>query len=458
MSNFKRILQQEFERKGLGKNLEARSKRLLLHDLHKLPFKSLILEQEKKNFQQLARNEKNRIYISQTVKRLIITNKELTKFQSFINKNHGPKALFNRIPYAFYFYTRPFSLLDLTILSTDWAHQRSNKNLFSFTLDFPLLFYPEAPPTYNKEKVDEKLHLLEIIEEESQPKPSIALVNFETKDESYEADVKDKSEPDATRVIRLFEILNDILKVKKNIDYVVFPELAIPQGLLKYVASRLSKKGISLISGISYTKAWGLIRHKSGPTKVPLVLNEMIYILHQQVGKFSLQYGVRQSKEIPAIHEEEHLWKLAGKTLISDGIKYLVNHKEFFFSSLICNEFLNIDYRQALRGKVDALFVLEWNKDLNTYEPLVQSTSTDLHAFIIQDNNRTFGDTRVRAPYKMPHKRDIARIRGGELDYFILVSLDVSALRKFQDNHRSPDEPFKPTPTGYKMDDRRKKY
>lgn len=458
MNSFINHLQKEFEGKDLGNNLENRSRRLLVHDLHRTPFKNLILEHKPQQLNKLLRNRKDRFQFSPGFYRKIKVNKSLTKFGSFLNRNQRQSILIKPIPLAFYFFTRPFSLLDLTVSSIGWTQEKEDKRIFSFKTDFPYLFYPEASPRYTKEKVKDKLHLISITEKEMLSRPSIALINFETKDESYEADVKDKTEPDGSRIIRLFEILNDVLRVKRNIDYVVFPELSIPQKLLKYVANKLSGKGISLIAGISYTKALGIMKLGDKIIKQPLVLNEMIYILHQKIDQFSLQYAIRQSKEFAAIHEEAHLWDMAGKTLISDGIKYLINHKEFYFSSLICNEFLNIDYRQSLRGKIDALFVLEWNKDLNTYEPLVQSTSSDLHAFVIQDNNRKYGDTRVRAPYKEPHMRDIARIRGGELDYFILVSLDVSGLRKFQDNHRSPGGPFKPVPTGYEMDKRRKKY
>ena len=86
------------------------------------------------------------------------------------------------------------------------------------------------------------------------------------------------------------------------------------------------------------------------------------------------------------------------------------------------------------------------------------SSRGDLHSFIIQINNRKYGDTRLRGPYKEAYERDKVRVRGGELDYFVVATLEVEKLREFQRSHRSPDKPFKPVPTGFGMSiERRKK-
>ena len=73
-------------------------------------------------------------------------------------------------------------------------------------------------------------------------------------------------------------------------------------------------------------------------------------------------------------------------------------------------------------------------------------------------NNRLYGGIRLRGPYKEAYERDKVRVRGGELDYFVVATLDVEKLREFQWFHRSPEKPFKPVPTGFKMSDARNKY
>jgi len=117
----------------------------------------------------------------------------------------------------------------------------------------------------------------------------------------------------------------------------------------------------------------------------------------------------------------------------------------------VCSELTNITYRAALCGKIDALFVPEWNKDTETFNALVESAALDIHAYIIQCNDRQYGDSRIRAPYKDSWKRDLVRLKGGVTDYFVIGEIDIMSLRKFQSSYRSPDGSFKPVPDGFDL-------
>ena len=160
----------------------------------------------------------------------------------------------------------------------------------------------------------------------------------------------------------------------------------------------------------------------------------------------------RQDKQKPALHEELELQRLAGLELKPE-IRWLtppvIQHGDFRFALLICSELTNISYRTALRGQIDALFVPEWNQDIETFNALVESAALDIHAYIIQCNDRQYGDSRIRAPYKDSWKRDVLRVKGGIHDYCVTGEIDVQALRQFQSSHRSPSGPFKPVPDGF---------
>ena len=136
----------------------------------------------------------------------------------------------------------------------------------------------------------------------------------------------------------------------------------------------------------------------------------------------------------------------------------IIQHGDFRFALLICSELTNIRYRADLRGKVDALFVPEWNPDTETFNALVESAALDMHAYIIQCNDRQYGDSRIRAPFKDSWKRDVLRVKGGVTDYCVIGEIDVQSLRQFQSSHRSSDKPFKPVPDGFSdaMDHNRK--
>ncbi|MNJ48002.1 hypothetical protein D3C77_431810 [compost metagenome] len=165
----------------------------------------------------------------------------------------------------------------------------------------------------------------------------------------------------------------------------------------------------------------------------------------------------RQDKQRPAFHEEQELFRLAGLQMQPTQEQQwqkppVIQHGDFRFAIMICSELTNIRYRADLRGQIDALFVPEWNSDTDTFNALVESAALDIHAYIIQCNNRRFGDSRIRAPYKERWKRDILRVKGGNHDYCITGEIDVLSLRQFQSSHRSPSSGFKPVPDGFNED------
>jgi hypothetical protein len=131
-------------------------------------------------------------------------------------------------------------------------------------------------------------------------------------------------------------------------------------------------------------------------------------------------------------------------------------HGGYCFSVLICSDLTNITHRNALRGELDTLFILEWNSDVKTFSSLVEATAFDLHTFVVQVNNRLYGDSRVRAPAKAEYLRDVVQVKGGISDYFVLGEIDYRGLRKEQRGDVTKPV-FKPMPIGFRMSDRRRK-
>jgi hypothetical protein len=94
------------------------------------------------------------------------------------------------------------------------------------------------------------------------------------------------------------------------------------------------------------------------------------------------------------------------------------------------------------------VFALEWNPDTKTFASLVEATASDLHAFVIQANNRKFGDSRIRAPANQDYERDVVQVKGGVSDYHVLGEIDYLQLRAEQ-LRRVKKAKFKPTPIGF---------
>jgi predicted amidohydrolase len=278
----------------------------------------------------------------------------------------------------------------------------------------------------------------------------IIVTSWETKLESWIAVITHQPEPDDDRFRRLNTLLNRILKCSVRPDYIVFPELSIPSKWFPRIAKKLWQNGISVIAGVEY------IHESEGK-----VLNQVWSSLTTNFFGYPSAIIHRQTKAQPALHEESELFRIANKRMSTSVAgeleKPVINHGRFAFGILICSELTNIEHRRSLRGKVDAVFVPEWNQDVDTFASLVEASALDVHAYIIQVNNRAFGDSRIRLPAKQPWQRDIVRVKGGLEDYFVIGEIDINNLRKFQSVFRSdPDGSFKPVPDGFEIDEKRK--
>lgn len=246
-------------------------------------------------------------------------------------------------------------------------------------------------------------------------------------------------------------IFNEALSRPSRADYVILPELALPSRWFVPFANKLRQSGANLIAGIEYLSA--------GRTAV----HNEVWAALRSGGGGDLGYLVYpQDKQRPAPSEELMLanldrlrlqprveWKAAHPPAIAHG--------EFRFAMLVCSELTNIQYRSALRGHVDALVVPEWNKDLHTFDALVESAALDIHAYIIQVNCRPYGDSRIRSPHKDEWNRDVLRVRGGAHDYVVIGEVDYYSLRQHHTLHRKPEGKFKPLPDGFTVSPTRRR-
>jgi len=278
---------------------------------------------------------------------------------------------------------------------------------------------------------------------------NIGISSYQLYDAMWLKSVHGKPNRSITRYKQLQDIVEEALR-KESIDYLVLPELAIPRDWAYMASKKLATKNISFITGVEYQHA-----HKK------TVYNSVyIFLLADDIG-FNYVTLIRQDKEKAAFDEGVELQNIAGLSLEADVSfekKHIIDHAGFMFGVLICNELTDISLREYFRGKIDALFVVEWNKDLKSFNALVESAALDTHAYIIQANNRKYGDSRIRAPFKDDYRRDIVQIRGGIHDYLVVGTINIESLRNFQNHSISPKKDFKPVPTGFCMSDVRRSW
>lgn len=290
--------------------------------------------------------------------------------------------------------------------------------------------------------VQDEPHTLQV---DGQFKPSFrfAIPSFLTTYAEWEAALAGSPSLTLIRYVRIRRIINGIMQESNPVDYVVFPECSIPSQWVGTLAHKLASRRISLIAGLEYTITPEGVRndaYQSIATDWGWHKTSVIYV---------------QQKLAPA-YEEKREFRKQHKKLANPNPFFtrptIIQHDSLSYAVLICSDLTNMAHRYHLQGRIDALVVVEWNKDTETFGLLVESAANDLHAYILQSNNREYGDSRVRAPRKQSYERDIVRVRGGSEDYFVVADLDVKALRQFQSSTPTSSRgPFKPVPIGFLM-------
>lgn len=285
-----------------------------------------------------------------------------------------------------------------------------------------------------------------IIPWEQIPKPKIAITSFEVSDPEWNAAAVGTPMLTLERYERLNRMLDEVAKCRQRPDYVLFPECSIPRRWAMPSATRLVTRGISLIAGLEYRA------DANNPNKL---YNEVLVALRSNFPGYTTNLCLFQSKECAAWHEAELLSAL-GKRLPKykpDKNRHVVYvHGGLCFGVLICSELTNIRNRALFQGKVDTLFIPEWNSDLESFGALVEASALDVHCYVAQANNRRYGDSRMRAPFKVHHERDVIRLKGGENDYFVVGTIDYMTPRRFQSFAVPPmgkNATFKPFPLGF---------
>ena len=464
LSNLAKILS-EFSKEATIQNFHEKALLLAWSDLAKKPYKRLFNELFNRELNNCSFGRKKlELKIAYAFRDLELLNckylKSFLKASQYmrLDKNKEWFYKFERIT-PFLFPTRPYSSEEISVLVRDecifgkkplqtLARYMEVIRGISFNKD---LLNDEVENTKDTSKNNPQLPIVTIGTKKSS-KVLVAITNLATANKSWEASACNKSNLSVERYQQLSELINQAIKLKPRPDYLLLPELSLPLEWIDSVSCTLQHCGINLIAGTEY-------RHIGEDD----ICSEACLILRDERLGYPSTVRIWQPKLEPAVNEDKDLiykfgknWKKFSKT---EKQKPVYSHNGFCFGVMICSELQNSKARIAFQGEVDALLVLAWNPDLDTFSALVESAALDVHAYTVLVNNRNYGDSRVRVPAKESFKRDLARLRGGENDFCVTVELDIEKLRAFQSRAKrwaEKSDPFKPIPEGFKISGKRK--
>lgn len=212
----------------------------------------------------------------------------------------------------------------------------------------------------------------------------------------------------------LYKMLNEARE--KSAKLIVFPEFFMPIQWLQEILVFARKNKIAVLSGLRY-----------------LVNGDRAYNYIAVLQPFSsegFKYSLPLFREKNFYAPAEKI-ELAKKQLYckdpSQKSTHLISWNNLNYSNLMCYELTNIEYRYKLRGLIDLLIVPELNRDTNYFSNMVESTTRDLHAFVIQVNTSKYGDSRITGPYNSLYK-DIIKLKGGEDNIILTGTIDTEEL------------------------------
>ena len=445
----------------------SKATQVMLSDLGCLPYKQI----DKEKLQDVTNGQEDAEMVQQILRRIqsseLIDVNVLTEFLALLDDEQCRKkqdsGTANRCYLPYIFPTRPLTDTEISELVPECVGLTNGDNENS-EQSFTKLWakYTRAlRGTYIRSKAEasEQDGNSEVLENQhpifvkigtgKKDTIRVALTNISLKDSDWTAMARDQSNLSLDRYQIISKLINETLKLKPRPDYLLFPELSIPLRWVDSIANRLQQSRISLIAGTEYRH---FIKTNELHSEVVLVLTD------NRLGYPSF-VKIWQPKLEPAVGEDFNLASRIGKSwAVSERkakqMKPVYVHHGFHFGVMICSELLNSRARIRFQGLVDALMVLSWNKDLDTFASLIESTALDIHAYTILVNNQNYGDSRIRSPARKSYERDIVRLKGGDESFVVAASFKVDELRMFQCKGKRwslDDDRFKPVPEGFEM-------
>ncbi len=280
----------------------------------------------------------------------------------------------------------------------------------------------------------------------------VALINKHVpfEDTAYSMEGKPKLN---VKKVQIFMSIWDQLRLAENPDLFVFPEMCLPNALVKQYAMEGANRGVGFVGGLEHIN-----------------VNKIIY----NFVVTALPVSIEGEKDLILFYRLKNHYAPEEKNYIEGTIGYVVPKakspepynlfvwKGCYISVFYCFELANIKVRSEFFGKIDIAIAPVWNKDTKYYNNIVESSVRDLHSYFVLANTSQYGGSRISRPVNSD-RIDKAIVKGGTCESYplsILVSeIKISSLRKFQklnyrgqkDGRRNPEK-FKPTPPRFPLE------
>ncbi len=243
-----------------------------------------------------------------------------------------------------------------------------------------------------------------------------------------------------------------LLKGEIKPDIILIPELHLPNHRVGEIKKISKKHNVMIISGIDFNR---------NPLNKLKIRNRGIITIPNNWGNTgfsnrlsSLYFG----KTYFTYMEKNMFQNIEGEECLEDQEQnmYIFNTKKFgSFGVMICSDFFDIERMLLYQTRIQHLFIISLNKDLNTYFSMADALTRLLYCNVVICNTGHYGGTYAVSPYDESNNRTILKYQGQRMFNLQTIQIPVESLeiaQKFdfsKENKKTKGIKFKASPPGY---------
>ncbi|TCK07454.1 reverse transcriptase domain-containing protein [Marinobacterium mangrovicola] len=193
---------------------------------------------------------------------------------------------------------------------------------------------------------------------------------------------------------------------EQNIDLIVLPELAVHQDDMDILIHLSRKTHAIIVAGLGFIKQPGSKQPKNCAVWiVPRKHNGNNNEIQRFQGKHHMtapevKLGIQPWRPYQLILELAH--------------PAFPNEKGFCLSAAICFDSTDIALSADLRDKSNALLIPALNRDVNTFDSMVEALHYHMYQHVVLVNTGEYGGSYAMAPYDKRHERLISHSSGND--------------------------------------------
>lgn len=193
---------------------------------------------------------------------------------------------------------------------------------------------------------------------------------------------------------------------EKDIDLIVLPELAVHTDDMDILIHLSRKTHAIVVAGLGFINQLGV----KGPN------NCAVWIVprkHNGNQNEILRFQGKHNMTAPEKQMGVQPWR-PYQLMLELIHPQFPDERGFILTAAICFDATDISLSADLRDKSNSLLVPALNRDVNTFDSMVEALHYHMYQHVVLVNSGEYGGSYAMAPYDKPHKRLIAHSSGND--------------------------------------------